>query len=242
MYYIVVGGFASFFKLAPQVVTNLAPTDAAAAANGPFPGGAGNPLNYPVEEAILGDGQGYSTASPALGYPAGRLGPDNRFAFYIGDTWKILKNLTINYGLRYVHDTGRTDSDLAGFPQLDALSPGTGGRVNQPSKNFAPQLGIAWDPTGKGKTVIRAGAGLFYENVIFNNVLFDRPLRLANGAFLQTPLACYFGSALPVSVPSGTITAPASLCNETVGQAAAGLASFQSQYQADVPFSLSDCN
>ena len=240
--YIEVGGFASFFKLAPQVVTNLAPTDAASAANGPFPGGAGNPLNYPVEEVIMGDGQGYSTENPALGYPAGRLGPDNRFALYIGDTWKILKNLTLNYGLRYVRDTGRTDSDLPGFPQLNALIPGTGGSINQPNKNLAPQLGIAWDPTGKGKTVIRAGAGLFFENVIFNNVLFDRPLRLASGAFLQTGLACLFGSALPTSVPSGTITPPTSLCNETIGQAASGLAAFQSQYQADVPFSLSAAN
>lgn len=53
--------------------------------------------------------------------------------------------------------------------------------VNNPNKNFAPQVGIAWDPTGSGKTVIRAGAGLFYENVIYNNVLFDRPLRLKSG-------------------------------------------------------------
>jgi hypothetical protein len=238
--YIEVGGFASFFKLAPQVVTNLAPTDAASAATGPFPGGASNPLNYPVEEVIMGDGQGYSTENPALGYPAGRLGPDNRFGFYIGDTWKVLKNLTLNYGLRYVRDTGRTDSDLAGFPQLDALIPGTGGRINQPNKNFAPQLGIAWDPSGKGKTVIRAGAGLFYENVIFNNVLFDRPLRLASGAFLQTGLACYFGAPQPTSVPSGTISPPASLCSETIGQAASGLAAFQAQYQADLPTLLSE--
>jgi hypothetical protein len=239
---IVVGGFASFFKLAPQVQTNFAPTDAATAANGPFQGGAGNPLNYPVELVILGDGQGYSTENPGLGYPAGRLGPDNRFGFYVGDAWKILKNLTLNYGLRYVRDTGRTDSDLAGFPQLDSLIPGTGGRVNQPNKNLAPQIGIAWDPSGKAKTVIRAGAGLFYENVIFNNVLFDRPLRLASGAFLQTSLACNFGSALPVSVPSGTITPPSSLCNETIGEAAAGLAAFQAQYQAVVPFSLTAPN
>jgi hypothetical protein len=240
---IVVGGFASFFKLAPQVQTNFAPSDATSAATGPYPGGAGNPLNYPVDLVILGNGQGYSTENPALGWPAGRLGPDNRFAFYVGDTWKIRKNLTLNYGLRYVRDTGRTDSDLPGFPQLDALIPGTGGAVNQPNKNFAPQAGIAWDPTGSGKTVIRAGAGLFYENVIFNNVLFDRPLRLPNGAYLQYPLACYFGQALPVTVPGGsTITVPSELCNETVGGAASGLAAFQQQYQALNPFSLNNPN
>ena len=240
--YIVVGGFASFFKLAPQVQTNFSPGDADAAANGPFPGGAGNPLNYPVEIVVMGNGQGYSSEHPALGYPAGRLGPDNRFGMYIGDTWKILANLTLNYGLRYVHDTGRTDSDLPGFPQLDALVPGTGGRVRDPGTNFAPQLGVAWDPTGKGKTVIRAGAGLFYENVIFNNVLFDRPLRLQNGAFLQFPVPCYFGQALPVAIPGGTLSPDSALCNETVGQAAAGLAAFQNQVQAATPFDLSAPN
>ncbi|HTU48239.1 MAG TPA: carboxypeptidase regulatory-like domain-containing protein [Bryobacteraceae bacterium] len=236
------GGFASFFKLAPQVVTNTSPGDIAAAAAGPFPGGASNPLNYPVELAIFGDGQGYSTEKPGLGYPAGLLGPDNRFGAYLGDTWKIHPNLTMIYGLRYVRDTGRTDSDLPGFPQLNALIPGTGGQVNQPNLNFAPQIGFAWDPKGDGKTVFRIGSGLFYENVIFNNVLFDRPLRLASGAFLATPTPCVFGQALPFAVPGGTTSVNPALCNETVGQAASGLAAAQAAYQAQIPFSLSAAN
>lgn len=241
--YIVVGGFASFFKLAPYVLSNFSPDDATTAATGPYSGGAGNPLNYPVEIVIVGNGQGFSTENPALGWPAGRLGPDNRFAFYAGDTWKVRKNLTLNYGVRYVRDTGRTDSDLPGFPQLDALIPGTGGRVHQPSANFAPQIGVAWDPTGSGKTVVRAGAGLFYENVIFNNVLFDRPLRLPHGAYLQYPYACLFGQPQPITVPGGnTITVPSELCNQTIGAAAPGLAAFQQQYQALNPFSLSNDN
>ncbi len=236
------GGFASFFSIAPLVETNLAPGDPAVAATGPFPGGAGNPLNYPVDEVIVGNGQGYSTEHPAVGYPAGGLGPDNRFGAYIGDTWKIHPNLTMIYGLRYVRDTGRTDSDLPGFPQLNALIPGTGGRVHQPNLNFAPQVGFAWDPKGTGKTVFRVGAGLFYENVIYNNVLFDRPPRLASGAFLATQVPCYFGSALAIPVPGGTSTIPANLCNEPVGVAAAGIAAFQTQYQALNPFSLTTPN
>ncbi len=236
------GGFASFFKIAPYVQSNYFPGDIAAAATGPFPGGSGNPLNYPVDFVIIGNGQGYSTEHPAVGYPAGGLGPDNRFGAYIGDTWKIRPNLTMIYGLRYVRDTGRTDSDLPGFPQLDALIPGTGGKVNQPNLNFAPQIGFAWDPKGNGKTVFRIGSGLFYENVIYNNVLFDRPLRLPSGAFLASPLVCNAGSALPASVPGGTLTIPSALCSETIGQAAAGIAAFQSQFQALNPFSLTTPN
>lgn len=240
--WIEVSGFASFFGLAPQIQTNYAPGEDAIAANGPYPGGASNPLNYPVDLVIVGNGQGFSTENPALGYPAGRLGPDNRFAFYVGDTWKVLPNLTFNYGLRYVRDTGRTDSDLPGIPELNALIPGTGDRVHQPNLNFAPQLGLAWDPTKRGKTVIRLGAGLFYENVIYNNVLFDRPLRLKSGAFFQDGLGCYFGQSFPVSIPGGTTSIDPALCSETVGEAAAGISAFQKQYQADTPFDLSAPN
>ena len=71
------GVFAKFFSIAPQVITNF-PGDQAFAATGPYPGGAGNPLNYPVDIVILGNGQGFSTTQPAFGFPAGGLGPDNR--------------------------------------------------------------------------------------------------------------------------------------------------------------------
>jgi hypothetical protein len=91
--------------------------------------------------------------------------------------------------------------------------------------------------------VIRAGGGLFYENVIYNNVLFDRPLRLRNGAFLQFPGACSGGSPLPVSTETaGTITPNAADCAASIGQGAAGLAAFEATYQADNPFNLSAPN
>jgi len=265
------GGFASFFKIDPQVYgtggdycqPGVGGYTATTCPAGPDGTPASNPLDYFVVESIVGNGQGFSTKAPALGFPAGGLGPDNRLGLYIGDTWKTLKNLTVTAGLRWDRDTGRTDSDLpapgcTGVPApcvaLNTAFPGYGNPVHQPNLNFAPQLGIAWDVTGNGKTSVRAGIGLFYENVIFNNVLFDRPLREPTGAFLQYPAACYVGSALPVAVPttpanpSGTIsvgtdpTTGANYCTETIGQAGAGLAAFESQYQADTPFSLTAAN
>ena len=97
-------------------------------------------------------------------------------------------------GLRYVRDTGRTDSDLGPIAALDQFNnqfySGLGNAVKQPNQNFAPQLGFAWDPKSDGKTVIRGGIGLFYENSIWNNNLFDRPARLPQGLFLGQTSVC----------------------------------------------------
>ena len=143
----------------------------------------------------------------------------HRFQWYVGDSWKWKPNFTVTYGLRYNRDTGRSDSDLASIPVLgrgsaviaapctgsapllDQFGPGLGAPVKQPNTQFGPQIGFAWDPTKKGKTVIRAGAGIYYENSIFNNTLFDRPAKLAKGLFFQVAaLRCHRIPGAPGSV------------------------------------------
>lgn len=244
------GGQAAFYGTSANVFGSgldggCAGTNPLGCAVGPDGTTASNPLNYDMVEAIVSNGQGYSTLQPALGFPAGGLGPDNRMGLYIGDSWKILPNLTLSPGLRWVRDTGRTDSDLGPIAPLNAAFPGYGNRVNQPNMNFAPQLGIAWDPAKNGKTVIRAGAGLFYENVIYNNVLFDRPLREPNGAFLYATAPCFGGSALPVQTPTGPLSFPASACGNTattppsaepIFQTAQGVANIETALKAAYPF------
>jgi hypothetical protein len=244
------GGFADFFGLAPFVASDPSQqgcfTVSATCPAGPDGTAASNPLNYFVEAVQIGNNVGFSTSNKAFGFPAGGLGPDNRIAFYLGDSWKLKSNFTVELGLRYVRDTGRTDSDLPAIPALDGLVsdfPNLGNRVNQPNLNFAPQIGLAWDPTKNGKTVIRAGAGLYYENTIWNNVLFDRPTREATGAFLQTPSLCgnegFAGP--PVPIPGGTLTVPNGVCGNnntpiTILQAQPTILSFFHQYQSDSPF------
>ncbi|MGA7168794.1 MAG: carboxypeptidase-like regulatory domain-containing protein, partial [Candidatus Sulfotelmatobacter sp.] len=93
------GGFASFFGSAPQISGTTPPPD-------------GNPLDDHISQVLASNGQGFSTTEPALGFPAGGLGPDNRLSFYVGDSWKVRTNLTVALGLRWDRDTGRTDSDL----------------------------------------------------------------------------------------------------------------------------------
>jgi hypothetical protein len=243
------GGFASFFKNGPQIVSSVSPDEITAAATGPFPGGSANPLNYPADGGyILGNGLGFSTTKAALGFPAGGLGPDNRLLLYLGDSWKIKPNFTLSYGLRYERDTGRTDSQYPAIPQLNSLIPGLGNPVNQPNKNLSPELGFAWDPARNGKTSIRGGIGLFWENAIWNNVLFDGPFREATGAFLQTPTPCSSaGSPSPIQTANGTITASSAVCGTSsgyplIGNALPALLALQAQYQAASPLNLQQTN
>ena len=223
------GGFAEFLGLAPAVGSPSTATPANV-----FPGGASNPLNYPVTNVNLGNGQGFSSEKAAFGFPGGGLGPDNRFSWYIGDSWKIKRNFTLTAGLRYVRDTGRTDSDLGPLPVLDQFNnqfySGLGNRVSQPNQNFAPQLGFAWDPKSNGKTVVRAGIGLFYENSIWNNNLFDRPGRLEKGLFLGFQPVCSSGAPQPL--PFTSTVNPASICGQPIGSVAPQIRQLQQEYQA----------
>jgi len=101
--------------------------------------------------------------------------------------------------------------------------------VRQPNLNFAPQAGIAWDPRSNGKTVIRAGIGLYYENVIWNNSLYDRPARLSQGLFLGFANACTNGS--PSTIPIAGVP-NIDFCNQPIGTVATEIAQAQSAYQA----------
>jgi len=240
------GGFASFFGLAPQDLI---------ASNQNAQGAAGL-LAQPFLLALLGNGQGFFTEKAAFGYPGGGQA-DTRFQAYVGDSWKIKPNFTLSYGLRYNRDTGRSDSDLAPTPcssttlitcsgnLLDQWGAGLGGRVQNPNKNFGPQVGFAWDPYKNGKTVIRGGAGLYYENYIFNNTLFDRPNKLAKGLFFGLgQLNCTnpggTGSVSFNLTPSQSVTSvngvdlATGVCQQPLSVAGPLVADLQTEYQAAV--------
>ncbi len=83
---------------------------------------------------------------------------------YFEDGIAVRPNLHVNVGVRYEHVSPTTEAfgRVAVLPSPAAFPPTTGGAYfNTNTKNFAPRLGIAWDPTGSGKTSIRTGFGIY---------------------------------------------------------------------------------
>ena len=250
------GGLAAFFNYGPEV------SGSSSFSKGPIgAGGSGlatDPTAYEAYEVLLGNGEGFSTEKPQFGMPAGGQ-EDWRMGFYFGDTWKVMPKLTVNYGIRYSRDTGRSSSDVAPIPcsdavaafgdlspcttgnLLDALTPGLGQKIHQPNANWGPKGGFAYDLKGNGKTVIRGGLGMYFENSVFNNVLFDRETRLAKGLFFSD-LELLTG-AKSASMPDGSsvtsITCPdgnsrtlVSLWGDAMSVSGPCFAALQSEYQS----------
>lgn len=71
-----------------------------------------------------------------------------------------------------------------------------------PNKNFAPRFGIAWDPTGKGTTVIRTGYGIFHEQTLLGHI----ETHLGSNPPYQETIA-FSGGSVSQPIPVGTVPA-----------------------------------
>ena len=96
----------------------------------------------------------------------------HELGLFIQDKWQVRSNLTVSYGLRY---EAQYNGDPK-FPTLD-VNGNPAGAVRRPgstelrtvpqtiandTNNWGPRLGISWDPTKEGRTVVRGGLGLYY--------------------------------------------------------------------------------
>ena len=119
---------------------------------------------------------------------------ENSHAGYIQDSYRWKKNVTLNFGVRYDY-FGLIQEKHGNFTNVDTVT-GLGvlvgqGRLYQPDyNNWGPRVSVAWDLTGQGKTVVRAGYGVFYD--AFSQDLFMGHLPF-NSGFDPGPAYSGFG-------------------------------------------------
>lgn len=129
-------------------------------------------------------GQAFSGSTPLEDYMAGvpfnatiQSGNPSRdllqysFAASFQDDWRVTPRITLNLGLRYEYATpmGEQHNLLGSFvPSLGLLQVGNqiGSIYNSDKRDFAPRLGLAWNLSAKGTTVLRAGYNIIYTSLL----------------------------------------------------------------------------
>ncbi len=127
----------------------------------------------------------------------------HQLAFYVQDDWKATRKLTLNLGLRWDANIGNLPAQDQNRTMLilknvnhpiarglttdqEALT-----RTTPSWTEFQPRIGFAYDPTGDGKTVIRGGYGIFYDQIFQNLSLFSavqsQPAIFQTAINLQAP-------------------------------------------------------
>jgi len=160
------------------------------------------------------------------------------------DSWRVSPTVTLNYGLRYDVEIPPKFAPPQGLalPAYNLLGLQKG--IQTAKHNFQPRIGIAWDPAGNGKTVIRASYGMFYDHPLLGLYFLGQASDGSSSgqlAFAGTSVCSGAGSptnlnaitifqGLPINVAS-----PANPCAATLSPAAATALGFlpnQQQFQS----------
>ena len=126
--------------------------------NAAFPGAT------PLEDFLAGDP---SQVALLAGDPTRDM-TQWLYAGFMQDDWRITKNVTLNLGVRYEYQGVPSEAhNLLGNWEpgvgLEQVGKNIGSIYRGDHRNFSPRLGVAWDVSGKGTTVVRAGGSIIYD-------------------------------------------------------------------------------
>jgi Carboxypeptidase regulatory-like domain/TonB dependent receptor len=149
------------FKFGGEIIQNTSTTNETANAKGPIRFGS---LTNFFEGTL-------KRANLFLGDAARTLNSEG-YAAFLQDDWRVTPRLTVNLGVRYELNTVVHERNglMGNFDPILGMVQ-TNNPYHGDHNNFSPRVGFAWDVRGDGKTVVRAGAGIIYEQVsmdVFN--------------------------------------------------------------------------
>lgn len=140
--------------------------------------------------------------------------PRKQYAAWIGDTWRIHSNLTLNFGIRYDLSWGQFAPPDVPTTSLiinnGLFTEDVGYRPIRDTNNFGPRAGVVWNLGGNNDFVIRAGSGIFYSGVGANPAV-DEQL----GAHIITNSYANDGKPGFLADPTRGITAAQVLSGQT---------------------------
>jgi len=161
-------------------------------------------LKLPFAGASVGVGD----PSQPPPYNVDKAKPNNRYRFFAQDTWKVKPNFTLNYGLSWNFESTLVNRDLDKPKYLTPLYGSDLSPTDNNYNNFSPSLGFAWNVGSDNKTVVRGGAGVYWETELLWRRLRERAATgpIGNGRIL-VPHTSFVNSLDPRTNPIFILTA-----------------------------------